>query len=267
MFSIIIPTLQKNLKVLTMLIDELVKDSVVGEVIVIDNSLQGFEYKSDKVRVIIPEENLFVNPSWNLGVREAKYDFVGILNDDILIPENLCSDVFSFLQNASVGLVGVDTESIEVFSSDSRLKYPKSCQNITYTNQENVLYIGYWGIAIFAKKSNYYEIPEDIKIWCGDNYLVKMNEDSGRQNYKIHCGKIFHIGSLSSKSSTYDSIKRNDVDLYSKIDERFIDHDRGVKMPKYHFGEYIFSIKNTVNRSHKVITILGIRLSIKRGNK
>ena len=98
MFSIVIPTLQKDTKILKMLLDELNQDQTVGEIILIDNSLQGFKYNSDKLRIIIPNENLFVNPSWNLGVEKAKFDYVGILNDDILLPKNLVSDVFSFIK-------------------------------------------------------------------------------------------------------------------------------------------------------------------------
>ena len=64
MLSIVIPTLQKDTKILKMLLDELNQDQTVGEIILIDNSLQGFEYNSDKLRIIVPNENLFVNPSW-----------------------------------------------------------------------------------------------------------------------------------------------------------------------------------------------------------
>ena len=88
-----------------MLLDELNQDQTVGEIILIDNSLQGFEYNSDKLRIIVPNENLFVNPSWNLGVEKAKFDYIGILNDDILLPKNLVSDVYSFLQGENIGLV------------------------------------------------------------------------------------------------------------------------------------------------------------------
>ena len=27
------------------------------------------------------------------------------------------------------------------------------------------------GAAIFGRKSDFYEIPEDMKVWCGDDYL------------------------------------------------------------------------------------------------
>ena len=163
MFSIVIPTLQKDTKILKMLLDELSQDQTVGEIILIDNSLQGFEYNSDKLRIIIPNENLFVNPSWNLGVEKAKFDYIGILNDDILLPKNLVSDVFSFLQGENIGLVGIDKKSIFGYKPEEIKDYPQNSE-IKYLPIKNDLYIGYWGVAIFGKKSNFSEIPQEMKI-------------------------------------------------------------------------------------------------------
>jgi GT2 family glycosyltransferase len=108
MISIVIPTLQKNKEVLYNLIDSLDTDNSVGEIIIIDNSLKGIEYISQKVRVITPKENLFVNPSWNLGVREAKYDIVALLNDDICVCEDFCSSVISKM-TPDMGIVGFNS--------------------------------------------------------------------------------------------------------------------------------------------------------------
>ena len=172
MFSIVIPTLQKDTMILKMLLDELNQDQTVGEIILIDNSLQGFEYNSDKLRIIIPNENLFVNPSWNLGVEKAKFDYIGILNDDILLPKNLVSDVFSFLQGKNIGLVGIDKKSIFGYKPQEIKDYPQDSE-IKYLPIKNDLYIGYWGVAIFGEKSHFSKIPQEMKIWCGDNFLLK----------------------------------------------------------------------------------------------
>ena len=88
--SVIIPTLQKSVETLNNLVKELVTDESVKEILIIDNSLKGYKFNSEKVRVIIPKENLFVNPSWNLGVKEAKYEYICIANDDIKIGNNFC---------------------------------------------------------------------------------------------------------------------------------------------------------------------------------
>lgn len=253
MFSIVIPTLQKNTKILKMLLDELNKDTAVGEIIIIDNSLQGFEYNSDKIRVIIPKKNLFVNPSWNLGAKEAKFEFVGILNDDILIPENLCSEIHKFLQDEEAGVVGVDETSITETTYNDDTTYPENNQEIIYTPQENELYIGYWGIAIFGRKKNFFKIPKNIKIWCGDNYLLKRNEEAGHKNYQFKCSNILHIGSLSSGSSKLDYIKHRDIELFAKIDKKFKNHDW---YPKHSINKF-FTLTNSADKKYKHLIILG----------
>ena len=86
--SIIIPTLQKNITVLTMLLNQLISDKTVEEIIVIDNSKKRLNKKSNKLKVIIPDKNLYVNPAWNLGVKLAKNEYIGILNDDLIFPNN-----------------------------------------------------------------------------------------------------------------------------------------------------------------------------------
>ena len=105
--SVIIPTLQKNLSFLINLLSTLERDTSVDEIIVIDNSLRGLNYKSSKLRLIIPEENLFVNPSWNLGVKEAKNELVALLNDDIIIPDGFCSRIAEKMNALRGGAVSV----------------------------------------------------------------------------------------------------------------------------------------------------------------
>lgn len=223
MFSIIIPTLQKNIQILKMLLNELVKDDLIGEIILIDNSLKGFEYNSSKVKIIIPDENLFVNPSWNLGVQNAKYEFIGILNDDILIPKNFISQVFEFLQYENIGVIGIDTNGIKENNLCDFNNYPEICV-CDFVTMPNTIYPKYWGIAIFCKKENYYKIPNDIKIWCGDNYLLKCNDDNKKHNFQIKNSNIKHFGSLSSNDEIFNEQKYNDLKLYTQIDTRFNKH-------------------------------------------
>lgn len=63
------------------------------EFIIIDNAstdgtpeyLSQLAKKHNNVRIITMEKNIGVAPSWNLGVREAKHDYVAIINNDIII--------------------------------------------------------------------------------------------------------------------------------------------------------------------------------------
>ena len=208
--SVVIPTLQKNLELLNNLVKMLTNDNSVTEIIVIDNSTKGYTYESDKVRVIIPKENLFVNPSWNLGVKEAKEDIVALLNDDITIPENFCQCVISQMDE-KMGIVG--------FHKDYVINIPEVMP--TPASTEIVLEkatgrCGYFGIAMFFYKSSYIEIPEDIKIFWGDDWLYYQNKKRKRENYFITKQEIYHYGSLSSTDKVVNPYSKKDSRLYRK---------------------------------------------------
>ena len=164
MFSIIIPTMQKDVEILNKLIFELDDSSLVDEILIIDNSTKGFLSNSKKVRVIVPKENLFVNPAWNLGVREAKNEIVGIFNDDILLPLNFIEEVNNFIQKTpGFGIIGLDSNYIRNYEKKDFETYPNNSK-LTFRPFKKTIYTEYFGSAFFIKKENYYEIPKNIKV-------------------------------------------------------------------------------------------------------
>ena len=262
MFSIIIPTMQKNTDILNMLLKELADDSIVGEIIIIDNSLKGFCYHSDKVKVIIPKKNLFVNNAWNLGVEKAKYNYIGILNDDIILPKNFCEQISTVLsQNSEIGLCGLDSTILYNTDKSEFNEYPQN-SILNFVPINNDVYIKHWGSAIFGKKENFYKIPSNLKVWCGDNYLLKRNTDNNKTCYAIKNVQIKHLGSLTCANPYFNEIKSRDIYNYSKIDKRFKQHTH-YKKP-LSILQRIFSIKNEGER--KVFRVLGFKIS-KKYNK
>lgn len=220
--SIIIPTMQKDKDILQRLLDILNCDSSVKEIILIDNSTKGFEHNFEKVRVIIPEKNLFVNGSWNFGINKINSDYFGILNDDILIPKNFCSDVLVFLDTENSGLFGLAQDSeLNITNKDDYSLPQRGILSIIPMQKTKDTY--FWGSAFFGKKENYYEIPQNLKIYCGDNYLLKMNYDNSKTNYEIRGCKVKHLQSLTCKY--YNEVLAEDIKNYAKIDERFKEHE------------------------------------------
>lgn len=261
MFSIIIPTMQKNVKVLNMLLDELVSDKYVDEIIIIDNSLLGISYKSDKIKVITPTENLYVNPAWNLGVKNAKNEFVGVLNDDLIFPKKFIGNVYEFLKKEiDVGFVGLDTipKTDDVNFSD----YPKDAELVF--NLVNVRPTC-WGSAFFFKKSNYIIIPKELKVWCGDDFLFYKSLDNAKKNYAISNSNIMHLHSFTSDRKEFNIIKYQDQLYYKEINSKY----NLMEIPHYTLLQKIFSIKNNYsnNVKHKTICILGLKISIRYKQK
>ena len=174
-FSIIIPTLLYREDILKVCLDVIVSDTLVGEVIIINNSTKDFAYSSSKVSVYKQEENLFVNKSWNLGVSLAKNDYICLLNDDT-IP---CKDFFSkfhslgFIDKDDYGLFGIGYDTLPDFGdNEDDLSVPVSTGVISWSGIPHEDLLGDWGICIMGRKENFYEIPEELKIIFGDNYLV-----------------------------------------------------------------------------------------------
>ena len=247
--SVVIPTLQKNLLFLGKLLASLDKDTCVDEIIVIDNSCKGLDYKSDKLRVVIPNENLFVNPSWNLGVKEAKNEIVALLNDDIIIPDGFCSSVAEKMAaepREKVGCIGFCADNI-LETKDLEQNPEKTNLTLKKVNGRSL----YWGIAIFFYKNSYHQIPEELKIYCGDDWIFVQNQKCKKQNYNI-CGQnIYHYQSLSSGEKVLNHICKNDIKLYRKL--------------IYKWWQWIFNFE-FVYKGFRV-TIFGIKFMFHYGKK
>lgn len=251
--TIIIPTLQKNITVLTMLLNQLISDKTVEEIIVIDNSKKGLNKKSNKLKVIIPDKNLYVNPAWNLGVKESKNQYIGIINDDLIFSENFISQILDFLiKTENIGIIGLDT--IKPTNPDAFDEYPKE-SNLEFLKCDERCIS--WGSAMVLEKSSYYEIPEEIKIWFGDDFLFEKNKEHKKINYRIKNSNIKHLHSLTSDAEEFDKIKKKDEKMYYKIFPQY-----NKKNTMFNVWSKIFSIKNQYRNGKKckILTIFGIKM-------
>ena len=236
--SVVIPTLQKNLELLNNLVKNLSEDESVSEIIVIDNSIKDYSYDSQKLRVIVPETNMFVNPSWNFGVKEAKEEIVALLNDDITLPKDFCKSVVEQM-SSGIGIVGFHRDFVE---NIQEIKEQPVLADLKLEKAEGRC--GFFGIAMFFYKSSYIEIPEDIKIFWGDDWLFYQNKKQKRDNYFITNQKIYHWGSLSSTDKKINPYSKKDAKLYRKYTRKW--------------WQNIFNYE-TVYKGYR-LTILGIEL-------
>ncbi len=265
--SVIIPTMQKDINILNILVDELVEDTNVGEIIIIDNSLKGYIHKSDKINVFLPDKNMYVNPSWNYGIKISNYEYFAILNDDLILPSNLCKQIIEFIDKTpNCGVIGLESSSVmqvnnlnyNQYTEESNLLF-KPINNI-YSNSNF-----FWGSAIFGKKENYYTIPDEMLIYSGDNYLIFKNKKNKKQNYAISNIKVFHCGSLTSSNPKFNPIKTNDMLFFCKLDKDYRRFKQKQKKEQIISGitlnklERLFSIKNSCNKKYKIITIFNIK--------
>jgi hypothetical protein len=202
-FSVIIPTMwysdkiHKNLPILNDC-DE------VGEIILIDNNtLLKPKWVEDlnKVRYLPQEGNIFVNPAWNLGVRESIYKYICISNDDILFN----TDIFSWMkEHIHKGVFGMWTGNYY----GERVNQPYEIQRIEGRPWG-------WGCLMFIQKENWVPIDERLKIACGDDWLIRYVKGGG---YQINNMDLGHDEiSITTRMSQFFSQQQQDIQLWSQF--------------------------------------------------
>jgi hypothetical protein len=198
-YSIIIPTLWKSDRI-HKLLGDLIKCQFVDEIILIDNAGKFFEYYEalDKVKLVQVEENIYVNPAWNLGIKIAKNDLVALINDDI----NFDTSIFGVIDENILNTFGI------VGMGEGNYKEQIDERNglILDAWKPDVNDWG-WGCMILLNKKYWIDIPDNIKIWYGDNFIKDVNPapKACLRNFKIETEM-----STTSDEKEWDKIKTED---------------------------------------------------------
>lgn len=194
-FSVIIPTLQRA-KELHDLVEICAAHPLVLEVLVINNAPEPLHWASPKVRVLQQAENIYVNPAWNLGAREARGRYLAILNDDVLFDPALFVKVARVLRLPGVGMIGSGRECFEGDAGASLCLRPVFERPHSY------------GVAMFMRRSHYQPIPEQMRIFCGDDWLFQAQ---GAPNYRITGFHMRTDMSATSGAPAFNPVKDADV--------------------------------------------------------
>jgi len=220
MFTCIIPTLWKSRRIVQLVKDLCACDSV-GEVIIIDNAPDIGTFTTDaahkslvedhpKLKIMKMEKNIYVNPAWNMGVKEAKYDDIALVNDDI----NFNAEVFKVFDDGSLvnnGVVGMARENY-ILQQDKNFQVQETLISNLWG----------WGCMIFVNKKNYIPIPDDLLIWCGDNWLLTRNGTINTMNGL----KVQTELSTTSRLHIFSDIKKQDQINFKKYQpKKEIHHD------------------------------------------
>lgn len=160
--SVIVATMWKY-EPFSGLLSKIVEKNSIGEIIVINNDISktpNWEVLNHpKIRLVNNKENIFVNPSWNLGVSKSIYEKICIMNDDLDFNVNIFDIVIDKLTDHNLILTSYD---------ESLNKLDKNIKNIKiekYVSETSPLEFGH---LFFLNKKDYTIIPENLKFWCGD---------------------------------------------------------------------------------------------------
>ena len=123
-FSVIIPTIWVGINLPEML-KRLYECEQIGEVILINNAKDktpDFE-RHEKLVYVEPNQNIFVNPAWNMGVRLAKYNYIINTQDDVLFNVNNLVRFINHIENngynlKDLGLIGMHLDNFYMEYTD-----------------------------------------------------------------------------------------------------------------------------------------------------
>lgn len=205
LFTVVIPTLWRSSRI-HQLLEDLIECERIDEIILIDNNRKFTEYYTElrKVTVISPDENLYVNPAWNLGIRLAKNKCIVLANDDI----NFSTDIFDRVDAALLlqyGIIGMGADNFVIGTSEGDPEL--------HVWEPGINDMG-WGCLLLVHKSHWIDIPTDIKIWYGDNFIKDINPAPKAilRNFKVDSDM-----STTSDSPEWDAIKREDFVNFMKV--------------------------------------------------
>jgi len=166
-FTAVIPTLWESKRIHSLL-NSLVACSYVDEIILIDNNNRYSEFYEEmkKVKVFSPSFNIYVNPAWNYGVKYARNKSIALINDDIKFDTRIFERFSNEVELKHKGFIGMSSENYE-----EGVEY-----NPTLEPWRGEVVLNGWGCLILFNKDHWLPIPEELKIWYGDNFIRNIQD-------------------------------------------------------------------------------------------
>lgn len=219
MIDIIIPTLMIiDTTPLNYSLRQIFASTYVNKVIIIDNSGVGnfqkkMDLKNDKLEVHELSYNIYVNPAWNLGVLQCDSDNILIMNDDIFCSKHVLKQISEVMSDEDIGICSVDTfncSTAEEYTANVT-ESPKVEINNTFGNKDG----NKTGWFFCVKRKYWKPLPEDMKLWYGDDLIYSRIRRMGYTTKNITSTQIGHLFSATLNSMPdFHDIIRTDGLLY-----------------------------------------------------
>jgi hypothetical protein len=159
MISYIIPTLWKSENIYNTIDRFCEIEDPDAELIIINNSNSDYTPKDPRVKNFKMPKNIYVNPSWNLGVHSAINNKVCLVNDDILFD---IKKFHYFALDSKAVAIGINNN--DHYSVDSTLYQLREIVD------RNARPSGL-GQLMLIEKQNWIHLPDDMKIYYGDDII------------------------------------------------------------------------------------------------
>jgi GT2 family glycosyltransferase len=148
-----------------------------------------------------------VNFSWNEGIKLSKTKYISIFNNDILINRYFFKKIIeTFELNNKFGIVCGKTINR---SKNIKLTDDSPPQTQRMRKREG------WAFTIRKEMSDLIpDIPKELKIYCGDDYLFFYCSLLGYVPIKILNNYLFHYGSLTVSSIRSRGLRKIEKNIW-----------------------------------------------------
>jgi len=217
MITFIIPTLWKANEIYNSIEQfKRLQDKNV-ELIIIDNTNSNFYDNDPRIVIVKCSNNIFVNPSWNIGARLAKNKYICLLNDDIyfnLVP--VINSFKSFIESyPKLGIIGFN-----MLSLNDKNELNDDSDILELEDTTGIVPFAY-GCCMFLKKEDYVQIDESYKIFYGDTLLIVSIVDKQRKRM-YYIKNIKCIGRISVSSNIHPEEMNSESEFFSEQSGKLI---------------------------------------------
>lgn len=206
-FTVIIPTLQR-VKGTSALVRDLTESPHVSEILVVNNAASPVPYESPKMRELHQPTNIFVNPAWNLGAEEARYDHLCFANDDIRFDVSLFS-VMRRLLRLPVGIIAPHESVFVPEISPDVAPAPRGSLRLRPAYRRT----NGFGTLMFMRRESFTTIPTSLKVWFGDDYLFHRQK---HRNLVFRGAAVYTA--MSSTSGTDEFVSMGDAETQAYLE-------------------------------------------------
>lgn len=202
-FTVIIPTLQRSSQ-LGAIVAQCARHPLVSEVLVINNAQSPLTFPEVNVRVLNQPSNIFVNPAWNLGVRESRTQWIALINDDVRFLDEALDHSAKILRHGLFAIVGPDKTC---FQGEQK-------KSISHRiAQFNTTIFGF-GTFMCMRKVDYIPIPGKMPIWGGDDWLFSLQH---RPNAVLVHTEFHTEGSTTVSAPEFAAIREEQQAVCAQI--------------------------------------------------
>lgn len=206
MISVVIPTMWKHAPFCDFL-NRVCAHEHVSDVIIVDNNRanrpqhQALHHK--KITLLDFGQNIFVNPSWNVGVYHAASDHICLQNDDIKFDCAVYEKVDHFLL-PHMGLISLSGDAPQSEQIEIELWQGGSMFGC--------------GQLMFFHRSQFSHIHSELLVYCGDNWLFDHMWHVTQQNYMIK--NLQHHTPYAQTSQHFRHMLSHEQQIYEHMCEK-----------------------------------------------